>query len=159
MQIHKGLKYYTPGSTGFVDVRDVASIVVSMIYESTINQRYIINEENYSFKQIFTWMAHGLSVKPPSTRAPQWLARSIVLWEALKSQFTGDKPVITADSVRNAYENFNYANQKIKSLGYGFTPIEETIKQTTNLLLKAAKKDFPPLLLPPKSNPEPIKVV
>ncbi len=155
MQIHKGLKYYTPGSTGFVDVRDVARIAVSMMDLRVVNQGYIINESNYSFNQIFTWMADGLSTAAPTTKAPKWIAKTIVLLEALKSKISGSKPVITADSVRNAYQDFHYENKKIKSLGFSFTPIEETIQQTTEVLQKASRKDFPPMLLPSLSVAEP----
>lgn len=148
MQIYKGLKYYTPGSTGFVDVRDVANIAVSMMKLDAANQGYIVNESNYNFNQIFSWMADGLNKSAPSTKAPKWIAEGIVIWEALKSKISGSKPVITADSVRNAYQDFYYENKKIKSLGFSFIPIQETIQQTTAFLQEAGSKDFPPMLLP-----------
>lgn len=148
MKIHEGLKYYTPGSTGFVDVRDVARITTSMMDSSPVNQGYILNESNYSFHQIFTWMADGLGSTPPKVKAPKWMAEIIVLWEALKSKTTGSKPVITTDSVKNAYEDFHYENKKIKSLGFSFIPIEKTIQQTTEILEKASTQGYPPLLLP-----------
>lgn len=149
MQIFKGLKYYTPGSTGFVDVRDVARIAVSMMTTSRVNEAYVINESNYRFRDIFTWMAQGLDVPPVSRLAPRWIARGIVNMEYIKSKLTGIRPVITSDSVRNAYENFHYSNQKIKSLGFSFIPIEQTIRETTELLREAAKNDFKPALLHP----------
>lgn len=148
MQIFKGLKYYTPGSTGFVDVRDVARIGVAMMSTSRVNEAYVINESNYKFREIFTWMAQGLNVLPPSKPAPRWIARLIVNKEYIKSKITGCRPVITADSVRNAYENFQYSNQKVKSLGFSFIPIEDTIRETTELFREAAKNEFKPALLP-----------
>lgn len=151
MQIHKGLKYYTPGCTGFVDVRDLARIAVDMMTVSQVNEAYVINESNYKFQDIFSWIAQGLHVPPPSRPAPRWIARLIVQMEYVKSKITGVRPVITTDSVRNAYENFQYSNEKIKSLDYTFIPIEETIRETTELLREAAMNDFQPMLLPPMS--------
>lgn len=155
MQINNGLAYYPPGSTGFVDVRDVARITCHMVHHPTVNQKFILNQSNYSFKYIFSLMARELEVNPPSMKAPQWVAKSIVFLEALKSKFTGAKPVITSDSVRNAYENFHYSNDRIKSLEFSFIPIEQTIHETATLLKEAAIKGFSPVLLPPTSIPEP----
>lgn len=155
MQVHQGLKYYTPGSTGFVDVRDVARIAVDMLGSDEVNQSFILNESNYHFKDIFTWMARGLNVDPPSRPAPRWMARFIVTAEHLKSKLTGKRPIITADSIRNAYENFSYDNAKIQSRGYGFISIEETIHDTTALFREAAENNFTPKLLAPKTYTKP----
>ena len=149
MQIYHGLKFYTPGSTGFVDVRDVAAITVGMLDVAMVNEAYILNESNYHFEEIFGLMARGLDKKPPSILAPRWIARLIVAWEYVKSKMTGRHPVITRDSVRNSYECFNYDNQKIRSLGFSFTPVGETIRDTTKLLKQAAAHDFEPMLLKP----------
>lgn len=150
-QIHDGLKYYTPGSTGFVDVRDVARIAVDMLHSEDVNQSFILNESNYHFKEIFTWIAQGLKVAPPSRLAPRWLARIMVTFEILKSKLTGNRPIITPDSIRNAYENFSYDNAKIRSRGYEFISIEETIRDTTAIFRVAYESDLPPKLLPPKT--------
>lgn len=155
MQVHQGLKYYTPGSTGFVDVRDVARIAVDMLHSDDVNQSFILNESNYHFKDIFTWMAQGLNVDPPSRSAPRWIARIIVATEYLKSKLTGKRPIITADSIRNAYENFSYDNTKIKSRGFDFISIEETIRDTTVLFREAAENNFTPKLLAPKTYTKP----
>ncbi len=153
MQIHKGLKYYPPGGTGFVDVRDVAKITVSFMTLHHVNQRYIINQDNYSFKYIFQLMARHLDVDPPSISAPKWVASSIVFLEKVKSKLTQSRPVITRDSVRNAYQDFNYDNQKIKLLGFTFTPIEQTIEETCHLLLKSSDQDYRPYLLSAQKDP------
>lgn len=150
-KIYKGLKYYTPGSTGFVDVRDVANIVIDSLSYNDINQRYIINENNYTFKQIFGWMAEELRVPGPSIKAPQWLAKIVILLESVKSKFNNTRPVITKDSIRNAYKDFHYDNRKITSLGYSFIPIEQTIKETSVVFHQAVEDGWAPRLLPPVS--------
>ncbi|WP_236980134.1 SDR family NAD(P)-dependent oxidoreductase [Membranihabitans maritimus] len=148
MEVHKGLKYYTPGSTGFVDVRDVAACTVELMESEISAERYIINESNYTFREIFTFIAHHLGKKPPSNHAPKWLAQSIATFEKYKSLITGIRPIITEDSIRNAYEDFNYNNKKIQNdIGIQFIPIKNTIKETCSLLLEAEKENFPPLFL------------
>lgn len=153
-QVYDGLKYYPPGSSGYVDVRDVSRIAVDMLEESEINQSFIISESNYSFKDIFTMIAEGLGVKPPSKKAPKWVAKGIVAGEFLRSKITGKRPIITPDSVRNAYENFNYDPGKIKKR-HSFIPIPETIRETTTLFREATQNNFEPKRLDPKIDTKP----
>lgn len=152
MKIHDGLKFHTPGRTGFVDVRDVARISTDMITHDTVNESYILSGENLYFKDVFDKMAQGLGKKPPSLPAPKWIAKSLVAIETIKTMITRGEPLLTSDSVRSAYKNFSYDNQKIKALDYRFIPIQQTIQETTQLLKAAVKNDFRPTLLPPNTN-------
>ena len=51
-QIYKGLKFYTVGKTGFVDVIDLCKIINTLIFNCKIGQksRFIINGHNVSYK-------------------------------------------------------------------------------------------------------------
>lgn len=154
-QVFQGLKYYPPGSTGFVDVRDVARIAVDMIHHPQVNQSYIINGSNLSFRKLFTQIAEGLGVTPPLRLAPRWIARFLVAVEFIKSKLTGKRPIVTSETIRNSYQNFSYSNDKIRGLGYDFIPIEDTIQDTTAALLAAAQNNFEPGLLAPRNQVKP----
>ena len=59
--IWKGLKYYTKGETGFVDVWDVSKAMISLMdelnFEKTKNQRFILNAGNLSYQDFFNKIA------------------------------------------------------------------------------------------------------
>lgn len=148
MEVYQGLKFYTPGSTGYIDVRDVARVAVDMIAHPRFGENYILSEGNYKFKELFHWIAEGLDKKPPTICPPRWSARSFAVLDGIKSKITGQRPIITQETVRNAYEDFSYRTDKIKDLGYEFIPIRHTVKETTALLKEAAKEDFSTKLLP-----------
>lgn len=148
MEIYEGLKFYTPGSTGYIDVRDVARIAVDLISDPRPGENFIISEGNYKFKDLFEWIAKGLDRKPPTISPPRWAARSLALADGIKSKITGQRPIITRDTVRNAYEDFSYDTTKIKELGYDFIPIRQTVAETTALLKEAAEENFAVKLLP-----------
>lgn len=148
IEIYEGLKFYTPGSTGYIDVRDVAHIAVDMISNPHPGEKFIISEGNYKFKDLFQWISEGLDRRPPSISPPKWTARSLVVIDGIKSKITGQRPIITRDTVRNAYEDFSYNTDKIRSIGYDFIPIRQTIAETTALLKEAAKENFAVKLLP-----------
>lgn len=151
MKIYDGFRFYTPGSTGFIDVRDVAGFAVKMTEEPRPGHRYILSEGDYTFREIFSEIADGLDKKPPSVNAPRWVARSLILVDKMKTGVTGQRPIVTPDTVRNAYENFSYDTGKARQLGYEFIPVARTIRETTNLLKEAAQENFTPKFLPPAS--------
>jgi len=52
-----GLKFYTGGATGFVDVNDVVRAMITLMEDTNFkrckNQRYILNSENVSYRELF----------------------------------------------------------------------------------------------------------
>ena len=74
-QIYKGLKFYTVGKTGFVDVIDLCNIINTLIFNCKIgqNSRFIINGHNISYKQIFKLVANNFNVKEPKFKATKFL--------------------------------------------------------------------------------------
>ncbi|GAA5220753.1 SDR family oxidoreductase [Membranihabitans marinus] len=134
-EVYGGLKFYTPGKTGFVDVRDVVRSIVYFMENDHNGQRYIINEDNYFFKDIFEQIANHLEVKPPSKCAPKWLASTIAKFEETKALITGIRPIVTTESIRNAYKDFSYDASKVKNTSnLSFIPIAQTIEETAQLL-------------------------
>ena len=51
-----GLKFYSTGCNGFVDVRDVVEIMNQLAESATNGERFIISAENLSYKEIFSMM-------------------------------------------------------------------------------------------------------
>lgn len=147
-EVYKGLKFYTPGKTGFVDVRDVARSIVYFMEHDHVNHRFIVNEDNYFFKEIFEQIANNLEVKPPSKCAPKWLASTIAKIEETKALLTGIRPIVTTESIRNAYKDFSYDSSKIKNTsGLSYIPIAQTIKETAQLLKSSTNGVKQPALL------------
>jgi len=49
-QVMQGLKFYPQGTTGFVDVRDVARLMIIMMESETLSERVLANGDNLSSK-------------------------------------------------------------------------------------------------------------
>src|ERR1700744_1463275 len=56
--VRKGLKFYTAGSCGFVDVEDVAKCMIILMNTQLNGERYIISAENRRYQQITTEIAN-----------------------------------------------------------------------------------------------------
>ena len=130
-RIHKGLKFYTSGSCGFVDVEDVAKCMIALMNSSDIlAERFIVSAENCTFKQITAEIADGFGVKPPSIYASPWMLglawRAARIWAVL----TGTKPALDKISAQSASMTRDYDNAKIKNaIGIEFKPVSESVKE------------------------------
>jgi len=64
----KGLKFYTGGMNGFVDVNDLVKAMIILMEGDYSGERYIISAENVSYKQFFEWMARAMDLPAPQSR-------------------------------------------------------------------------------------------
>lgn len=133
--IWDGMKFYTKGVTGFVDVKDVVSAMIQLMDKSNFkickNQRYILNAENLSYQNVFSQIATELDKPKPTIFASNFLLS--IIWRAatFASRITGKPSVITHDSVSNSNSVNNFDGAKIaETLHFKYIPISETIKQT-----------------------------
>lgn len=135
--IYKGMKFYTSGITGYVDVKDVAYIM-QMLMESEIkNERFIVSSENLSYKDLFTEIALNLNLQPPKYKASKLMLSLAWRLDKLKSFFPGQKHYFTKNAASAAVEKNIYSNKKIcNTLNYKFIPIAESIKKTSEFFLK-----------------------
>ncbi len=148
-KIWKGLRFSPTGGTGFVDVRDVARVMVLLMESGITGERYILSGENLLYKSVFNEIANVLDVPPPSISVNA-LMREIV-WRGawLLSKFSGSAPLITKETARASARTYFYdAEKSLHAIpGFRYTPIFETIEQTGRQFLECAKRDFQPAFL------------
>lgn len=128
--VFNGLKFYTKGINGYVDVDDVAKIIVRLMDSSVVGERFIISSENISYQTLFQLIADKLNVKKPKIYATPFMGA--IAWRvlALLSLLTGKRPLITRDTARNARSIFRYDSSKIISLiDYSFCSVEKSIEK------------------------------
>ena len=128
-KVWKGLKFYSSGSTGYIDVLDVAKCVVKLLEKEIINERFILNAENKKYRDIFDSIAENLNKPKPHIKVSPLIKEIAWRIEWLKSFITNKSPLITKETANTAMKNKSFSNQKIiKALDYKFIPIEESIK-------------------------------
>jgi len=131
----KGLNLYASGTTGFVDVRDVADVMVKLMNSDIKNERFIINGENISYKELFTKVANCLGISPPKYRAGKVLGEIAWRLDRLRCLFAGGKPLVTKEIAGFINRQIFYSNQKIRNaLNYRFTPIDDAVSNTCGFL-------------------------
>ena len=129
-KIHKGLKFYSEGSTGYVDVNDVAESVLQLLFSEIKNERFIVNGANLKYRDCFDMIAVSLN-KPKATIKITPLLKEIA-WrvEAVRSFFTNQKPLLTRETANSAMTSSAFNTSKIeKMINFQFTDMDVTIKK------------------------------
>lgn len=139
--IWKGLKYYTKGISGFVDVRDVVKAMILLMdeqrFEQVKSQRFILNAGNLSYQDFFNKIADGLNKPRPRNFASD--IKLHIAWQMAKagSFFTGKRPVITRDTVWGTNQNNQYSGEKIiRTTGFEYRSLDSTIADIADIFLK-----------------------
>lgn len=136
-KVWKGLKFYSSGSTGYIDVLDVAKCVVKLLEKEIINERFILNAENIKYRDIFDSIAENLNKPKPHIKVSPLIKEIAWRIEWLKSLITNKSPLITKETANTAMKNKSFSNEKIiKALDYKFIPIEESIKHYSQWFLE-----------------------
>lgn len=136
-QVKDGIKFYTKGVTGFVDVRDVVKAMDFLMESDIKNERFILNSENLSFKTLFELFAEQIKVKPPSIYAGKFLCEVAWRLEKTRSLITGKPALITKETVRTANKSSYYSNEKFKEAsGFTFIPVKDSVANTCSFFEK-----------------------
>ena len=136
-KVWKGLKFYTEGVDGFVDVRDVAKAMTMLMDSDISNERFIVSSENCSYKNLVFEIARCFGKPLPGIKANRWMGELVWRAEALRSILTGSKPFLTKQIVETSMGKYFYSNEKIKArLGMEFIPVQKSIEDTCSFFLK-----------------------
>ena len=129
--VRKGLKFYTWGKSGFVDVEDVARCMILLMNSKLHAERYIISAENRSFQQITAEIADCFGVKRPASLAKPWMMGVAWRGAAILAKLTGKDPLLDKISAQTASMTRNYDNSKIKkAVGIEFKDLSVSVKET-----------------------------
>ena len=136
-KVYKGMKYYTTGTVGYVDVNDVVNGMVQLMQSNIVNQNYIMVSENWSFKDFAFTVAKKLKVNPPKKEADPWLIQIAWRLDWLNYFFRRKYRKLTKQMATSILAKKHYSSEKIKNdLGFEFKPVEKSIVETCDLFLR-----------------------
>jgi nucleoside-diphosphate-sugar epimerase len=123
--------YYTDGGSGFVDIKDVVSIMIQLMESDISGERFIVSSENRKYKDIFTAIANAFGKKPPHRKVSPFAAAFVWRFYVLKSIFTNESSLLTRETACSAQAIVKYNNNKITNFlpFFTYTPLDETIKR------------------------------
>lgn len=129
--VYQEFPWYTTGSSGFVYVNDVVQAMLQLMNSPIHNEKFIVSGGNYTYQQVFNAIAEGFGKKPPHKKVTPFLAAIVWRWEAVKSFFTGTKPLLTRETAHTAQAVVSFNNEKLlKALPhFTYTPLHQVAKE------------------------------
>lgn len=127
-KINNGFNFYTEGVTGFVGVKDVVQVMLTLMHSNIKNERFILISENLSFKELFNQIADVLNKKRPKFKVSKFLSGLIWRLDWIKSKIFRIAPLITKNSASASQAKKYYTANKLNlALNYKFKKIETVI--------------------------------
>lgn len=127
----EGLRFYTAGGTGFIDVRDVVRGCIDLRRAGRFGERFILVAHNATYRDLFRQIARLLDRPEPAHFASPALLGMLWRFEALRSKLTGGKPDITRQNAIMLNHTFRYNNSKwLSATSIALHSLSETLKDT-----------------------------
>jgi len=130
-KVEKGMPYYTLGTTGFIAVTDVATIVYNLMNSTIKNERYTLIAQNIIYRDFLNTVANAIGVKAPKREASPFLIEIAWRIDAVVSWILNRKRKLTQAVAVASYSTNMYSNEKIKTaLDYPFLDVHTYIKKS-----------------------------
>jgi len=121
--------FYTHGFLNYVDVRDVARAIISLVDAPIENERFIVNAGAITYEDFFKQTAERMHRKPPHIKLSKKVLKIAATLEAARAWFANSEPLLTRESARLAGTHFLYDNRKItKALNFEFQTIDRSLQ-------------------------------
>jgi dihydroflavonol-4-reductase len=141
-EVHKGLKFYTEGITGYVDVRDVVKAMILLMEGKFSGERYILSSGNYSYREILSMIADSMGKNPPTIYATSFMIRTAYYLDWLRAFLTSGKKRISKDILTASKNKMLFSNDKIRqATGMEFIPVKDSIRSTAEFFLQDLKSE------------------
>jgi nucleoside-diphosphate-sugar epimerase len=129
--LRHGFTFYPIGMNGFVSVQDVVQCSIRLMQSDIVNERFILNGENLSYKDFFTCITRTLGVKQPKYPLSPSLISVLRICSDILSTCMGINPFLTRETANTVNHIYRYNNNKItKAIDYKFEPAEVFVTRT-----------------------------
>lgn len=133
----KGLKFYPPGSFGFVDAQDVADVAIKLMESHLKGEKYILHGANRTYKEFLSAMANCFNKPVPSVGVNKLILDLGWRFAFIISKIKGRPPGLTKDTARSAMQTIKFDSSKIqKDISFSFRPFEESMKRICGNFMK-----------------------
>jgi dihydroflavonol-4-reductase len=123
--VKKGFPFYTNGTSGYVSVIDVVSIMHQLMHSNCNGERFILISENCTYKNILTIIAKKIGARTPNIKAKPWLLNLAWRLDWLATKVFRTKRKLSKHSIASLQNTNLFSNEKIKKqLGYTFLEMD-----------------------------------
>ncbi|MDA8850137.1 NAD-dependent epimerase/dehydratase family protein [Flavobacteriaceae bacterium] len=137
-RIHKGLKHYTSGVSGYVDVKDVVKGMIYLLNSDYKNERYIMVAENISFLELTTLISKAFKRNPPQKAVSSLKLSMAWRLDWLTHKLTGKKRKLTKNLSKTLTKKSYYSSEKLleADVSFKFEPISAVVSEVCQIFSK-----------------------
>ena len=133
-KVKNGLKFYTLGETGYVGVKDVASVMVRLMKSEIAGERFCLVSESVSYQKIIKTIAKSINKTEPNFYAKPWMTSVLYRIDWFSNTFFRTKRKLSKHAATTIHTLDKYNNYKIKNaLNFKFQSIDNVIKEVVSL--------------------------
>ena len=140
--VWKEFPFYTTGTNGFVDVRDVATAMMALMQSGVEAERFILSAGNFSYQEVLTALARAAGKNPPRYHARGWMTGLVWRLSALGKLLAGKTPLVTRETARTAQQHNTSTNAKVLEAlpDFAFRTLEETAGDMGRAFIEAMNR-------------------
>lgn len=129
--------FYTTGLINYIDVRDVAEIVIECLQNKISNEQFVLNTGSISYHDFFSTIAKKLKVKAPNIGVPKFMVILGAVMENIWSKISGKPATLTMETAKMAGNMKIYNAEKAKNtFNLRYRTLEESIEWTMTEMQK-----------------------
>ena len=120
--------FYTSGMLNYVDIRDVADAVITLLRSPQPGERFTLNGGRIPYPDFFRQLARRWNKRAPFLRSPGPMVTAFGLMEELRGLLTGREPQVTRHSAAMTTRQFQYDTTKAtQRLQLKFRALDDTL--------------------------------
>ncbi|NEO80563.1 hopanoid-associated sugar epimerase [Moorena sp. SIO4G3] len=133
--LQQKMPFYLDTGLNFIDVRDVAQGHLLALDRGKKGDRYILGNQNLSFKSLLEQLAEITGLSAPQKTVPVWLPLSMAWIDECVLTVFGKTPSIPLNGVRMAQHPMYYdASKAVRELGLPQSSIRKALKDAVDWL-------------------------
>ncbi|MEO1690676.1 MAG: dihydroflavonol 4-reductase, partial [Cyanobacteria bacterium J06631_6] len=109
------MPFYVDTGLNLIDVKDVAWGHILALEQGQTGDRYILGNQNLSFKQLLSKLEQITGLPAPKSTIPYWIPYSVAWLEENILAKAGRKPTVAIDGVRMSRQKMFYDASKAVS--------------------------------------------
>ena len=136
-----GSPFFPPGSCGLIDVHDLVKIIIKLMNSNISNERFIINSEHMSYKNLMTIVTQKLNTRPPSIKLHPTIMKFFILIDILWNRIRGQRIELSTDAVKYTTNNIVLDSTKInETIKFSYKKIEHSLNECLDIFIKEQLK-------------------
>ncbi len=134
--VKQGRMFYPAGTMNYVDVRDVAQIILLLLFNDINGERFILNAGKAPYREVFALISKYLNKPAPKIKVNTTLLTFAYVVDTIRAKLTGSRAIVTRESINLSRMDYLFDNKKVKeALHYEFRTLEDSIAWTCERIL------------------------